>query len=500
MKHPIRTAAAAACLLAWHLQAQTIRIRGTVVDDRTGKPIAGAVARLARAGLADTTGADGVFDIRGAGSALRPAARTAPGVNGLALDGEAFRIDAARTRRAELSIHAASGARVHRQSRVLFAGRNFAPLPRLADGTYLLALRTEAGLSTLRFECLRGRAWAMPERAGAGPLADPLAKGSAAFADTLILAAAGYATIRTPLTAPIDSGLGLKATADGPGPDCGQSPADPLADSKARNLLCYLRTHAYVSGQTDLGDADKVKSMTGRYPAIVAFDFMGYTSGQIQTQAVIDWARSKKGIVAFQWHWNCPYGGNYAANCDFEPDLGNAGSKLYKDIDLVMRELRKMGDAGVPVLFRPLHEANNNYMWWAKRKQDAFKKLWMLLYQRAQLAGAHNIVWVFNGMASGQGTSLASWYPGDRYVDLVTSDYFQGAGDYSICKAVGAAKTVAIAETFNELDPAKDSPWSYSVVWASRDWGGKNAEQSWKTAMANPRTISIDQLPDMSKW
>ncbi|GAA3771635.1 glycosyl hydrolase [Micromonospora maritima] len=287
-----------------------------------------------------------------------------------------------------------------------------------------------------------------------------------------------------------------------PGPDCGQAPADPQANSKARNLICYLRTHTYVSGQTDLPDADRVQQLTGRYPAMVAFDFMEYTRGSIQTQQVIDWARTRNGIVAFQWHWYCPRGGNYSAPCDFQPDLNNPSSKLYQDIDLVVRELKKMGDAGVPVLFRPLHEANNNYMWWAKKGQDAYKQLWRLIYQRAQLAGAHNIVWVFNGMASGQGTSLASWYPGDGYVDLVTSDYFQSASDFATTKAVSSAKTTGVAETFSPLNPNSDPAWPYFVVWASRDWNGsgKDVAGLWRTAMANPRTISIDQLPDMSAW
>ncbi|MEV4491761.1 cellulose binding domain-containing protein [Micromonospora coxensis] len=287
-----------------------------------------------------------------------------------------------------------------------------------------------------------------------------------------------------------------------PGPDCGQSPADPNANSKVRHLICYLRTHSYVSGQTDLPDADKVQQLTGRYPAMVAFDFMEYTRGTIQTQQVIDWARTRKGIVAFQWHWYCPRGGNYSAPCDFVPDLSNPSSKLYQDIDLVVREIRKMGDAGVPVLFRPLHEANNNYMWWAKKGQDAYQQLWRLIYQRAQLAGAHNIVWVFNGMASGQGTSLASWYPGDGYVDLVTSDYFQSWSDFATTKAVSSAKTTGVAETFSPLNPATDAPWPYFVVWASRDWAGSGRDVAglWRTAMADPRTISIDQLPDMTAW
>lgn len=287
---------------------------------------------------------------------------------------------------------------------------------------------------------------------------------------------------------------------------CGQSPADPLANTKVKNLLCYLKTNSYISGQTDLADGDYVKSMTGRYPAIIAFDFYNYTDGYTvgntsETQKAIDWARSKKGIVAFQWHWKCPRGGGkYDGNCDFDQDLNNPNSALYQNIDLVVKEIKKMGDAGVPVLFRPLHEANNNYMWWAKKGQDNYKKLWVLIYNRAQLAGAHNIIWVFNGMASGQGTSLASWYPGDQYADVVSSDYFQSWSDFNTCKAVGNNKVVAIAETFNQLDPAKDPAWSFSVVWASRDWSGKGAEQSWRTAMANPKTIAIDQLPDMFNW
>ncbi|BCJ75867.1 hypothetical protein CS0771_54110 [Catellatospora sp. IY07-71] len=197
-----------------------------------------------------------------------------------------------------------------------------------------------------------------------------------------------------------------------------------------------------------------------------------------------------------------PRGGNYSAPCDFVPDLGNPSSKLYQDIDLVVRELKKMGDAGIPVLFRPLHEADNNYMWWTKKGADAHKQLWRLIFHRAQAAGVDNVLWVFNGMASGQSTPLSAWYPGDAYADLVTSDYFQSAGDFATCRSVGTGKTVAVAETFSPLQPASDAAWSYFVVWASRDWAGsgKDVPALWRNAMADPRTISIDQLPDMTRW
>ncbi|MFB9237206.1 glycosyl hydrolase [Plantactinospora siamensis] len=287
-----------------------------------------------------------------------------------------------------------------------------------------------------------------------------------------------------------------------PPPTCSQAPADPDANSKARNLLCYLKTHTYISGQTDAPDSDKVKSLTGRYPAITAFDFMEYTNGRIDTQSVIDWYNAHHGIVAFQWHWYCPRGGNYSAPCDFVPDLTNPSSKLYADIDLIAQQLKKLQAAGIPVMFRPLHESNNNYMWWTKKGPDAYKQLWRLIYDRTQAAGVNNVLWVFNGMASGQGTSLSSWYPGDGYVDLVTSDYFQSASDFNTVKAIGTNKTAGVAETFSPLNPNSDPAWPYFVVWASRDWAGsgKDVAGLWKTAMANPRTISIDQLPDITAW
>lgn len=292
---------------------------------------------------------------------------------------------------------------------------------------------------------------------------------------------------------------------------CGQTPVNLQSSTQTKNLLCYLKNNAYISGQTDLADADKVKQWTGRYPAIVAFDFYNYTGGDTSgTQTAIDFAKNKKGIVAFQWHWKCPRGGEYYTDCAFDQDMNNTGSKLYQDIDLIARELKKMGDAGVPVVFRPLHEANDNFMWWAKKGADNYKRLWKLIFDRVNAQGANNIIWVFNGMAStgGYRSNLRDWYPGDSMVDIVSSDYYQSWTDYNTLKAIGNNKIVAISETFNELNPASEAPFSFSVVWAFRDCykvqgqpssgDVKGCENSWRTAMANSKTISIDQLPDFN--
>lgn len=292
---------------------------------------------------------------------------------------------------------------------------------------------------------------------------------------------------------------------------CGQTPADPSANTQAKNLLCYLKNNTYISGQTDMPDAERVQQWTGRYPAIIAFDFYRYTDGDTsETQKAIDFAKNKKGIVAFQWHWKCPRGGEYYSDCAFDQDMNNPNSKLYQDIDVVARELKKMGDAGVPVLFRPLHEANDNFMWWAKKGTDNYKRLWKLIYDHVNAQGVNNVLWVFNGMANTAGyrSNMRDWYPGDQMVDAVTSDYYQSWNDYNTLRAIGNNKIVGIAETFNALNPANEPPFSFSIVWAFRDCyrtqgqpssgDVKGCENSWRTAMGNSRTISIDQLPDFN--
>lgn len=292
---------------------------------------------------------------------------------------------------------------------------------------------------------------------------------------------------------------------------CDQTPADPSANTQARNLLCYLKNNTYISGQTDMPDAERVQQWTGRYPAIIAFDFYRYTDGDTsETQKAIDFAKNKKGIVAFQWHWKCPRGGEYYTDCAFDQDMNNPNSKLYQDIDVVARELEKLGDAGVPVLFRPLHEANDNFMWWAKKGTDNYKRLWKLIYDRVNAQGVNNVLWVFNGMANTAGyrSNMRDWYPGDQMVDAVTSDYYQSWNDYNTLRAIGNNKIVGIAETFNALNPANEPPFSFSIVWAFRDCyrtqgqpssgDVKGCENSWRTAMANSQTISIDQLPDFN--
>lgn len=146
------------------------------------------------------------------------------------------------------------------------------------------------------------------------------------------------------------------------------------------------------------------------------------------------------GIVTFCWHWNAPVGlydtteqpwwsGFYTEATDFNvatalQDTTNANyTLLIRDIDAIATELKRLQEAGVPVLFRPLHEAEGGWFWWGAQGAEPAIKLWHIVYERlTEHHGLNNLVWVWNSVA-------ADWYPGDDVVDIVSADsYTQGNG------------------------------------------------------------------------
>ncbi|MDR3688321.1 MAG: glycosyl hydrolase [Fimbriimonas sp.] len=292
-------------------------------------------------------------------------------------------------------------------------------------------------------------------------------------------------------------------------------PADRHADRCVRELLVRLRNesgHHMFSGQTDLGDAEWVERQTGKAPVILALDFMstpksmgGDTSN---TSVAIDWSRKRNGIVAYQWHWSSPTGakdrnkGFYTNSTTFDlaSVLANRKSSDYAamlaDIDDIAAQIQKLRDANVPVLFRPLHEAQGGWFWWGSKGPKACVELYKLIFHRMTgVHRLHNIAWVWNVYPASQNKGNPDdWYPGNDLVDVVATDYLQGKRDYDdLVRLTGGKKLVAIAETMNPPSAqqcfADGAPWAYWVTWARRDWN-KNSVTDVVAAMKDPLTLT----------
>lgn len=299
----------------------------------------------------------------------------------------------------------------------------------------------------------------------------------------------------------------VPVTADAPLKPVPNVLADSQASAEAQDLMdSLLSTYGKktLSGQYDTKENAYIRKVTGKLPAIKGGDLLEYSPSRLEngsepgnlSEDLI--ADARKGqIITLSWHWNAPsglYNGTYtnaegksidapwwrgfdadASTFDFQKALANTQSPEYKallrDIDAIAVQLKKFEAAKVPVLWRPLHEAEGQWFWWGAKGPDAFKKLWQLTFKRlTQTHKLHNLIWVYTA-----GTKM-DWYPGDKYVDIVGVDaYPSDASDPlsqtwdGLKKQFDGRKMMAISEFGKVPDVAKmhrlGEPWAYFVSW-----------------------------------
>ncbi len=291
-------------------------------------------------------------------------------------------------------------------------------------------------------------------------------------------------------------------------------PVDTNATAKTRAIYTYLRSiegKQTLTGQQDLTWKDaidmagRVHKDTGKYPALMGYDFMNYgmtanwIEGIKQTEEAIAYA-NKGGLVTFAWHWRDPALLNttnvnearfYTKDTNFQIPVkdgaldasSTAYSQINAGIDLIAIELKKLNDAGVTVLWRPLHEASGNngdgWFWWGRIRTDnapqAFAQilLWRHMYDRlVNYHGLHNLLWVWNGQN-------AAWYPGDDVVDITSHDIYDSTDNktyksqiatYTQARKYSAEeKLIALSENSYIPDPDKmaadGARWLWFMTW-----------------------------------
>ena len=262
----------------------------------------------------------------------------------------------------------------------------------------------------------------------------------------------------------------------------------------------YVITGQQCDGGINGNEFKAIKNLTGDYPALLGLDLMDYTPSRTAfgasssaVEKAIEFA-NKGGIVTFCWHWNAPteylnstanssdgwWGGFYTQSSKFDiAKVMNGqdakGKKLLdRDIKEIAKQLKRLEKAGVPVIWRPLHEASGGWFWWGAKGSDAYKKLWKYLYKElTNTYGCNNLIWVYNGQS-------ADWYPGDEYVDIVGEDIYPGNHVYDpqvsrFKQAINyGSKTKITALTENGCIFDIDSAVSINALWCwFMTWGNE---------------------------
>lgn len=336
------------------------------------------------------------------------------------------------------------------------------------------------------------------------------------------------------------------------------APADAAANRTTKSIYTYLLSiwgHKTLSAQQDLTWKDsinmaaRVHTDTGKYPAMMGYDFMNYgmtatwIEGLGQTDEAIAYAE-QGGLVTFSWHWRDPALLNtgdvntaqfYTKDTSFTIPVkdGTLDQSLaaYKHInagiDLIAAELKKLQDANVTVLWRPLHEASGNngsgWFWWGRSRTDGAPQsfanilLWRHLYDRlTNHHQLHNLIWVWNGQNP-------AWYPGDNSVDIMSQDIYDNTDNKTYKSQISkysatqkySSETKMIALSENSYIPNPDNIstdnawWLWFMTWNDSDTaaGVTSADNFWTGEHYNTNThktyvynhanvITRDELPD----
>ena len=326
--------------------------------------------------------------------------------------------------------------------------------------------------------------------------------------------------------------------------DISATPVDTEATDAARLMYTFLyenfgtktisgiMTGDMSSANGNVTQHDDVKAVyraSGKYPALIGFDFMNATGRSAGDNWMKDYTRSsvdlakdtyrRGGLPAFTWHWRDPSRGTdefysdrtsvriaHAMNSD---GTWNTSSTLYKniirDIDAIADFFLELQNEGMACIFRPLHEASGGWFWWGREGAEKFRKLYHLVYdEMVEVKGVHNVIWVWNADPAD-----ADWCPGEEYYDVVSADIYNADFDYqsngptfyNLQRLTGGKKIIALSENGPIPDIQKEvdeeAVWSWWMPWY-QTWNGgfvsKTSNEEWRKCMNDERVITLDDL------
>lgn len=349
-----------------------------------------------------------------------------------------------------------------------------------------------------------------------------------------------------------------------------QSLSNPSPSLQAARLYAWFldnygkKTVSGAMGGTawETSYTDYIGTVSGTYPAIVGFDYLFNNWADRKNEwsdrpdytdiSPVKRAWDARNIIQIGWHWCVPEttedafdssnGKRYIDSYSYNTrafGVKNAlkegtwqNAEMKKQLAQVAGFLSLLKDAGIPVLWRPLHEAAGDYtwgawFWWGYDGAEACKELWRYMYKEfTEVYGLDNLIWVWTVQTSDGGRlssieNLQAWYPGDEYVDMVGADMYvaknttQSAAFQLVNDSVKGRKMVVLSEFGNLLDIdgyfSEDAPWGYFMNWCNFEGGlpvlwckgsdgsysWNNTEADWKAALSNKHTINRKDVPSL---
>jgi mannan endo-1,4-beta-mannosidase len=219
--------------------------------------------------------------------------------------------------------------------------------------------------------------------------------------------------------------------------------ADPELIPQGRLLLDWLhalpkRTRTKViSGQFHYtGYVDAIRRDTGKWVGLVGETVIHgerdpwVSIDEANVQALIKYWKAG-GIVQenFKMH-NFKTRGSIKDRDFLDADLDAAiqegtpvNTNLKAWLDVYATFAQRLEDQNIPLLIRPLHEANCCYFY-QKKEPERIKRLWIYIFNYlTKTKRIHNLIFVYAAAAYKRNAHV--FYPGNAYVDIVGIDLYK---------------------------------------------------------------------------
>ena len=282
--------------------------------------------------------------------------------------------------------------------------------------------------------------------------------------------------------------------------DNAEKSASGLMKFLSDNYGKYVITGQYASDETNK-EIDEIYSVTGKKPVIrfsaLETSYNSYDESFKDIDACVDWYKNG-GIVGLMWYWRSPdeNASVYTNETDFS--LANAVTDidiscmsqeeirglygegkiskecygLILDIDNISGQLISLQNKGIPVLWRPLHEASGNWFWWGASGADNYRWLWKLMYKRmTEYFELNNLIWIWNGQSK-------EYIVPENTFDIASVDIYTPADQHygsryeqfaSLQEFIGKEKIIALSEcsSIPDIDAVfrDNSVWSFFGLW-----------------------------------
>lgn len=315
---------------------------------------------------------------------------------------------------------------------------------------------------------------------------------------------------------------------DNGGPKEPEQPEYPETGFKTLDYLYRIAGKSTISGIHNREPnskpaqwTERIKTETGKYPALWSGDFLFQEENINDRQTMIDEALNqwKKGaMINIMWH-ACNPALSEPCGWDDQGVLSSMTNEQWKDLltdgteintrwksmmDDIAGYLQFLKDEGVEVLWRPLHEMNQGQFWWGGRPgENGTRKLYQLTHDYlTNEKGLTNLIWIWDVQDFGSlSTDVNTYNPGEDYWDVLALDIYDGSGftteKYAAILKAAKGKPIAIGECQTLPTTAilrSQSMWTFFMSWSELTFEHNTTDQI-KALYNGSSIITLDDMP-----